>query len=298
MRRRVLILGGSGFVGSRIADLLVTRGDEVGIVTRNPDRPSRSGVTWLGTDAYDVAWDAIVNLTGENLFARRWNERQKAVMRDSRIETTRDLVRRIGEAGSTERPSVLVQASAIGYYGDRGDEELRESSAPGPSDHFLAKMCVDWENAASAAEDHGVRTVRLRIGVVMGPEGGALSQMLLPFRLFVGGPVGHGRQWMSWVHGKDLARLALLAIDDEGLRGPVNGTAPQPETMKGFCSALGRALGRPSWLPVPAFGVRLRFGEVGDVLLESSRVIPEAALAAGFEFEFPDAEPALRDLVG
>ena len=292
---RVVIAGGSGFIGRRLARRLADRGDHVVVLTRNPDRPADPGITWAPCTDGPLDADAVINLTGENLFARRWSAAQKEIMRSSRVDLTRDLVARFAHE---PRPKVLIQASAIGFYGDRGDEELVESSGPGPSGAFLVDTCKDWEAAGAEAESHGVRTVLLRIGVVLGPDGGAIKAMLPPFRFFAGGPVGSGRQWMSWIHGDDLVDLILHAMDKDDVRGAVNGTSPNPVTMKRFCQALGRSIGRPSWLPVPGFAIRLMLGEVAEVLLGSQRVLPERADASGFRSRFQDIDAALADLMG
>lgn len=292
---RVLMAGGTGFIGGRLARALASRGDEVRILTRSPDRPPVAGVRFEAYADDPIDADVVVNLVGENLFAKRWTKKQKAVIRDSRIDTTRRLVARMTHDGG---PRVLIQASAVGWYGDRGDEVLDESSSAPSAGGYLADVCRDWEDATADAESAGVRVVKLRIGVVCGPEGGAIKAMLPPFRFFAGGPVGNGRQWMSWIHADDLVGLALHCIDTEDLSGPVNGTAPNPETMKSFCKALGKAIGRPSWLPVPGFMLRLMLGEVAGVLIGSTKAIPARAQETGYVFKYPEVGPALRDLLG
>lgn len=291
---KFVVAGGSGFIGRRLARRLVDRGDEVAILTRNPDRPAGDGLTWAGYDDGPIDADVVVNLVGENLFRKRWSARQKAVMRESRVDVTKALVARMAKE---PRPKVLVQASAIGIYGDRGDEELDEASGPGAAGDYLIDVCRDWETAARAASDYGVRVVLLRIGVVLGPEGGAIKAMLPPFKFFAGGPVGNGRQWMSWIHAEDLVGLVLHCVDHDDISGPVNGTAPNPETMKAFCKALGGAIGRPSWLPVPGFALSLMLGEVASVLLGSQRVLPKRAQESGFVFQYPNAADAMKDLL-
>ena len=291
----VVIAGGSGFIGQRLARRLVDRGDAVTVLTRNPDRPAESGLTWAAYEDGPLSADVVVNLAGENLFSKRWSTQQKAVMRESRVDQTEALVARMV---SEPRPKVLVQASAIGFYGDRGEEPLDEDSGPGPTGTFLTKCCRDWEAAGAAATAYGVRVVLLRIGVVLGPEGGAVKAMLPPFRFFAGGPVGNGKQWMSWIHAEDLVSLILHCIDNQGISGPVNGTAPNPVTMRSFCKALGGAIGRPSWLPVPGFAIRLLLGEVASVLLGSQRISPRRAEESGFSFQHPDVTEALQDLLG
>jgi uncharacterized protein (TIGR01777 family) len=219
----------------------------------------------------------------------RWTGEKKARIRDSRVKGTRNLV--AGLRALPSRPRVLVCASAVGFYGDRGDEVLDEASAPGGD--FLAGVCREWEAEAAAAEGLGVRVVHLRLGVVLG-RGGALRRMLLPFRLGVGGTLGSGRQWFPWIHVEDAAGLFLHAAAAEGLRGPVNAVAPAPCTNREFTKALGRVLRRPTVLPAPRFGVRLALGEFADLLFASARVLPRAALASGYAFRFPGLEEAIR----
>jgi len=194
------------------------------------------------------------------------------------------------------RPGVLVNASAVGYYGPRGDDVANEDSPPG--DAFLARTCVAWEEAARSVEALGIRVVRVRIGIVLGEEGGALAKMLPPFRAFVGGPLGSGTQWMSWIHRDDLVSLLVLALENETVSGALNATAPAPVTMRTFATALGRVLHRPAFVPAPAAVLRLALGEMSTLVLDGQRVLPERALAAGFRFRHPDLEAALRDAVG
>lgn len=292
---RVLITGATGFIGNFLIGLFVARGDEVTIVTRDPEhvRNARAGCETVGWLPDLSGYDAVVNLAGESLFGKRWSEEQRRVIRESRIESTRRLVE--GLANAEPRPPVFVSASAIGYYGSRGDEVLAEDHAQGTD--FLAEVCAAWEEAAVTAEEHGVRTVLVRIGVVLGEGGGALAKMLTPFKLGVGGPIGSGKQWMSWVHIKDLCRIILSAIDDESMRGPYNGTAPHPVTNKEFSRTLGRVLGRPAFLPTPPFALKAALGDVATLLTDSQRCSADKVLATGFEFDFPDLETALRKLL-
>lgn len=292
---RVLVTGGTGFVGSRLVNELVAHGDNVSIVTRHPDqhRTARSGVDCVGWLPDLARYGAIVHLAGESLFGERWNEAKKAAIRSSRVDRTRELVDAIGR--SAVRPRVLVSASAIGFYGDRGDELLTEASPTGPG--HLSELAVAWEREALRAESFGVRTVVLRIGVVLGRDGGALKELVPIFKLGIGGPVGNGKQWFSWVHVRDVVGLILFALDRDGARGPLNSVAPGALTNKDFSRALGRALHRPALLPVPLFALRLRLGELALVIVESQRVAPERARALGFQFQFPEIDGALKDLV-
>jgi uncharacterized protein (TIGR01777 family) len=303
---RVFLTGGTGLVGRRLAEALGSRGDEVVVLTRRPDAARQLGLaatlvegdaTQPGPWAEAVAdCDAVVNLAGENIFARRWTAAVKARLRDSRVRGTGRVVEALSRRPRTQdgRPKVMVNASAVGYYGFCGDEELTEESPPGTDD--MALLCRDWEAAAQAAERFGVRVVRVRIGIVLDRRGGALGLLLPLYRSFLGGTVGGGRQWMSWVHHADLTGLLLLALDNPAAAGPLNGTAPNPVTNRTFGKTLGTVLGRPSLLPAPAFGLRLLLGERADMLLHGQRVLPRRARELGYAFRFPDLEGALRDV--
>lgn len=294
--KRVLLTGGTGFIGHRLQSALVASGHTLTVVTRHPERhrTARAGVDYVAWPPDLARQQAVVHLAGEPIFGARWNARVKAAIRESRVSTTRALVDAM--AASAQRPEVFVCASAVGWYGDRGDEQLDERSGPGST--FLAEVCQAWEAEALRAEALGVRVVRVRCGVVLGPGGGALAKMLLPFKLGLGGPIGSGRQWLAWIHARDIAELYVRAVDDPSLRGAVNGVAPEPVTSRDFARALGRALHRPAVLPTPAFALRLALGEVTDVLLESQRCVPRAAQQAGLAFRFPSIDAALADIVG
>jgi uncharacterized protein (TIGR01777 family) len=297
---QVLVSGATGFVGRHLVERLRARGDDIVAVTRDAAKAQRvlgegvRAVSWQDDELRDAVGlsQALVNLAGEMIFGRRWSAAQKQRILGSRVEATERLVAAIAPDGP--KPAVLVSGSAIGYYGAHGDEELDEDTPP--ADDFLADVCKRWEGAALKAEEAGVRTVLVRTGIVLGRDGGALKQMALPFRLFVGGTVGSGRQWFSWIHIDDLTGIILHAIDSESLRGPVNATAPEPKTNADFSKALGRALGRPSWLPVPAFALRLLIGEGANFILTGQRVLPKRALASGYSFTYPTADEALADL--
>lgn len=238
--------------------------------------------------------DAVVHLAGENIARARWSERQKALIRDSRVKGTRllcDLLARYSPP-----PKALVCASAVGYYGDRADEILKEESAPGSG--FLADVCREWEAATQPAVERGIRVVNLRIGIVLSPMGGALAKMLTPFKLGVGGTIGSGRQYMSWIALDDVVGAIHFALTNESLHGPVNAVAPNPVTNREFTHTLGRVLSRPTLFPMPAFAARLVLGEMADaLLLASARVEPAQLLASGFTFRHPDLEAALRALL-
>ncbi len=235
---------------------------------------------------------AVVNLVGESLFAKRWSEQQKRVLRDSRVVSTQNVVRAIEAASS--RPGVLVNASAIGYYGNVPEGELTEKSVPG--NDFLARMCIEWEAAAQEAHRLDVRVALVRTGVVLAQHGGALKQMLLPFKLGLGGPVGNGKQWVSWIHLDDIVGTYLTALDTAEANGPINGTAPEPLRNKAFSKCLAAALHRPCIFPIPAFALRLRFGEVADVIIGGQRVLPLRLEQLGYKFQHPTCGAAMAAL--
>ncbi|MDP6538414.1 MAG: TIGR01777 family oxidoreductase [Planctomycetota bacterium] len=292
---KALITGGRGFVGNFLTGCLAARADHVTIVSRQPAsvRTARADVDvapWLP----DLSgYDAVFHLAGEPIFGRRWSADQMESIRTSRISSTRKLVAAMEQADP--RPRVFVCASAIGYYGDRGDEVLDETAEAGPD--FLASVCSEWEREAAAAAEHGVRAVSARIGVVLGLDGGALQRMLPPFRLGLGGPIGRGAHWMSWIHIRDLCRLLIHAAEDEELNGPLNATAPGALTNREFTRCLGRVLSRPTILPLPALALRAALGPVAGVLTASQRCSAQRALDSGFAFEFGELEPALRQLL-
>jgi uncharacterized protein (TIGR01777 family) len=291
---KVVISGANGLIGSALSRALRTRGDDVIALMRRPTTPGE--VRWDGRSVPPgvvEGADAAVNLSGANIGARRWTDAFKKEIVDSRVDSTHAFVEAI--AAARQRPRVFVNASAVGVYGGRGDEEVMESSAPG--NDFLASVCKASEAEALRAEQLGVRTVLLRTGVVLAREGGALKQMLPPFKAFLGGPIGSGKQWFPWIHLEDEVAIILWALDG-AVRGPVNAVAPNPVRMKEFAHALGRALHRPTLFSVPPLVLRLGLGEMAEVLLEGQRAVPRKALDGGFRFRFGELEPALRDLVG
>ena len=302
---RVFITGGTGLVGSRLVEKLLAHGDTAAVLTRRPDAARQKWgdrvTTVSGDPTQPGPWmdavadcDAVVNLAGEGVFNRRWTESFKQTLRDSRVHGTTNVVAALARYPGT--PRTLVNASAIGYYGPHGDEELTEESLPGSD--FLARLCVEWEQAAEAATAHGVRVVTLRVGVVLDPAGGALTKMLTPFKLFVGGPIGSGRQYVSWIHHEDMIGLILFALDHPEVHGSLNGTAPQPITNRDFSTALGKALHRPSFLPGPTFALRMVLGEVADVITKGQRVIPKRAQELGYDFRFAEVNKAIQDVLG
>ena len=299
---RVIVTGGTGFIGSKLCESLVAKGHEVVLLTRDASgsrdhiHPKVRVVSWAEGAVWDSWVDGaggIVNLAGESI-AQRWTAAAKERIATSRIEAAARLCAAIEKAAV--KPSVLVNASAIGIYGPRGDEVLTEEAPPG--NDFLATTCVAWEEAAKKAELLGVRVVRIRTDIVLGEGGGALAKMLPPFKAFVGGAVGSGKQWMSWIHRDDLVALFAFALESPAANGAINGTAPHPVTMKEFAKTLGRVLRRPSLLPVPAPAVRLLLGEMATVVLDGQRVVSKKAEGLGFRFRFTEIEAALRDVMG
>jgi len=296
---KIALTGATGFLGSHLTRKLLEDGHAVrALVRRRVDRIA-DGVQifeWSSAQGEpppesldDI--DAVIHLAGEPV-ARRWTPELKRLIRASRVESTRHLVNALST--QKRRPRVLICASAVGIYGSRGDEVLTEASAPG--DDFLARVVVDWEKSAELAETLGIRVVRLRLGVVLG-EGGALPKMLPPFRFGVGGRIGSGRQWMSWIHIEDVIRLIQFALENDAMAGPVNATAPNPVTNAQFTRELGSALHRPALFPVPKFALKMIFGEMAEVIIASQRVLPAAALEASFRFQFTELKPALTQIL-
>lgn len=299
---RALVTGGTGFIGK---SLLAKLHDPV-VLSRDVPRAEAS---LAGLNAQVFGWnplterapaqafqgvDTVFHLAGDSVADGRWTAKKKTRMRDSRILGTRNLVQTLAQLPN--KPQVLVSASAIGIYGDRGDDLLTESATA--SNDFLADICRDWEREASAAVELGIRVVTVRTGIVLGAKGGALAKMLPPFYFGLGSPLGGGNQYMAWIHLADLVGLMLFAAEHEQLRGPVNGVAPNPVTNRQFTKALGQALHRPTFFPpVPSFMLNLMLGEFGAILLHSQRVIPRAALDAGYAFQFPELDKALKNIL-
>lgn len=298
---KAFITGGAGFVGKRLTKALLGRGFECTIIGRraNPGGGSE-GVRYIAADASKPgAWqeevtksDVVFNLAGANVFAR-WTEDYKKLLRDSRILTTRNVVDAL--PSQTDRAATLISTSGLGYYGFTGDEPLHEDAARGSD--FLARLAGDWEAEALRAADKGVRAVTTRYGVVFGRDEGALPQMVRPFKFFVGGKVGSGRQWVPWIHIEDLCRAALFVMETETVRGPVNFCSPYPVRNSELAEQIGKTLRRPSFMPAPGFMVKLLLGEFGSVILEGQRAVPGVLTKAGFEFKFPTVDKALTDLL-
>jgi uncharacterized protein (TIGR01777 family) len=306
---RVIITGGSGLIGRALTENLTSDGHEVIVLSRSP-----AAVTGLPSGARAVGWDArsadgwgrladgadaIVNLAGANLagegfFPGRWTDERRRNIRQSRINAGRAVVEAVEQAGT--KPGVVVQSSAVGYYGPHGDEILTEEAAAG--EDWLARVAAgDWEPSTAAVEGMGVRRAIARTGMVLDAGEGALVRLLLPFRLFAGGPMGSGEQWYSWIHLRDEARALRFLIEDDEAHGPFNLAAPEPVTNGDMARLIGRIMGRPAFFRVPAFALKLAFGQVAGVVLEGQRVVPQCLLARGFDFQFPTAEAALVDLL-
>lgn len=299
---KALVTGATGFVGHRMLAKL----QQSVVLSRNAQKAEKElsafGVrafTWEPVEGHSPAAafegvDTIFHLAGDAVAEGRWTEQKKARIRDSRIVGTRNLV--AGLRNLAVKPQTLVSASAVGYYGSRGDEELNENALPGSD--FLAEVCVGWEREAGAARELGIRVVSIRTGIVLGAGGGALAKMLTPFNLGLGSPLGNGQQYMPWIHIDDLVELMLFAAGNPNVSGPVNGVAPHPVTNREFTKTLGRVLGRPTFMPaVPPIALKVLVGEFGQVLLDSQRAVPKAAVDAGFTFQFPELEPALREIL-
>jgi len=294
----ILVSGSSGLVGSSLLLYMGSKGHSMkSLVRQNPTHPSQ--ILWnpSETGPESAALDgieAVVHLAGASIASGRWSEARKRAIRDSRTIGTRLLVDSL--VRMARPPKVLVCASAIGYYGSRGDEVLREDSAPG--DDFLADVCKRWESATAPASQKGIRVVNLRFGIILSPAGGALAKMLLPFKMGLGGIIGSGAEYMSWIALSDILGIIAFALDTESLRGPVNAVAPNAVTNKEFTKTLGKVLHRPTLFPMPAFAARLAFGEMADaLLLSSARVEPSALKKAGFHFQWPALEGALQHLL-
>jgi uncharacterized protein (TIGR01777 family) len=296
----ITVTGATGFIGARLVQKLLQSGHSIHALGRKRSRTFPAAVRFSEWQSLEneppaeslTTADAIIHLTGEPV-AQLWTPEAKQRIRSSRVDGTRNLVSALSK--QSQRPQVLVCASAIGYYGSRGDEILTEKSDPGRD--FLAQVVVDWEQSAREAEALGIRVVPLRFGVVLGKDGGAFAKMLPPFRLGFGGRLASGKQWMSWIHVDDVIGLIRFALENSTIRSPMNATAPQPVPNVEFTKELATALHRPAILPVPRFALKLLFGEMAQVILGSQRVIPQAARSAGFQFEYPELRPALVRLL-
>jgi hypothetical protein len=305
---KIIVAGGSGFLGRPLISVLAARGHDVVVLSRQaggPIGPARRMVwhpdmtTALGQPTQEWAReiheaDAIVNLAGDGIADKRWTAARKVQLRGSRTHTTRQLVAAL--RGAPQRSRVFIQGSAVGYYGISGDEARDESSTPGPD--FLAALCVAWEGEARVAEGYGCRLVIVRTGVVLARDGGALKKMVPPFQLYAGGPMASGRQYLSWIHRDDWIAMVAWALETPAVSGVLNATAPNPVTNAEFSRALGRALGRPSWLPMPGFALRLLVGEMANAaLINGQRIVPTRALSLGFAFQHAEIDEAMMSAV-
>ncbi|MGD8990595.1 MAG: TIGR01777 family oxidoreductase [Desulfobacterales bacterium] len=297
---KILITGGPGFIGTNLSEYLLAGGHSVVAVGRaaNQKRTSADRYHYISADTTrSGGWqkalgdvDLVVNLAGKSIF-KRWNDRYKREIYDSRILTTRNVV----EALPADQTVVLCSASGAGYYGNRGDDVLKEDEKPG--DDFLASVSIDWEAEASKAAQKGVRVALMRFGVILGKGGGALAKMIPAFKSFVGGPIGSGSQWFPWMHLTDLMAAILFIAEQPGIDGPLNFCAPNPVTNRELANTLGDVLGRPAFMPAPAFMIRTVLGEFGNVLLDSQRTIPDKLLSHGFKFQYPDIKSAIQAVV-
>jgi uncharacterized protein (TIGR01777 family) len=300
----IVVAGGTGFIGGALCRSLIGEGHRVSILTRRPEQVSHQGdlpINWVLWNGRETGpWeqvvegaDAVINLAGAPIADARWTDARKQLITDSRVLTTRLLVTAMSQRSS--KPATFISASGIGYYGVTDDRRLDEGAARGQG--FLADLCLAWETEAIRAAEFGARVVILRTGMVLEQDGGALPKMLLPFRLFAGGPIMPGSQWVSWIHRRDHIGMIQWALTTPTVSGPINVVAPEPVTMNTFCEVLGRVLHRPSWLPVPEFALNILLGELGTLMTTGQRVIPAKAIAGGYTFQYPTLEPALRAIM-
>ena len=313
-QQRYLITGGSGFIGTVLIKQLLLENHDVTVLTRNEVKTAQHFAAVIGAEREDYqtktnvktvssldainpdqTFDVIVNLAGQGIADKRWNDEIKQQLIDSRVETTQALYEFIKD--TTVKPDVFISGSALGYYGlGETDEAINEEG--GTDDSFSSHLCQLWEAEAKNIEALGIRTCYLRTGIVLGKNGGALAKMLPPFKMALGGPIGSGKQWMSWIHLEDIVGMIRFAIDNDTIKGPINGTAPQPVSNKEFSQTLGKVLKRPAIFPMPAFVVKLLFGQMGEeLLLSGQKVIPEKLTQAGYQFKYPKLESALKDIV-
>jgi len=300
MSKNVLVTGATGVIGRKLVNAFIKRGDKVIALTTNAGSAAKvlSGlsniVQWNDISSlYSQNIDIMVNLAGKNLGEKRWDEEFKKDAWDSRINSTREIIELIEKLKN--KPGVLLSASGSDYYGDRGEERIYEDSAPAKD--YMAKLCVAWEAEAMKAEKYGVRTAVLRTGFVIAKNSDAVKRLMLPFKLFTGGTIGSGRQYMSWIHIDDAVGIYLYAADNNSVFGAVNTTAPNPETMKDFCKSLAKALRRPSIFPVPSFAVKMAVGEMSQVILNGRKALPRKIMNAGYKFKFENAIDAWKDVV-
>lgn len=297
--KQILITGGTGFIGTHLSEILMRDGHYLTIVTRSPEAhkseeaKNQKFISWDELSSVMDSIDVVINMAGENLFGQRWTPEVKEKLYNSRIQTTRKLVDAI--RASVSKPEVFISTSGVNYYGDSGDEVITEESEPG--EDFLANLCIDWEKEAEQAAELGVRVVIARFGIVLEKNGGVIEKMKLPFKLFVGGPVGPGDQYMPWIHMEDLCSILVYAMENEHLAGPLNACSPEPVTMNEFADALGEVINRPSFFRVPEFVLDIVLGEAAVPVTGSLRVQPKVLQKSGFEFEYDDIGTALADIM-
>jgi uncharacterized protein (TIGR01777 family) len=302
---KIILAGCTGFIGQALIQALLSNGHSLWLLTRSPEKASREWgdqVKFLKWDAgssgdwmreFDGA-DAVINLTGESIAGKKWTAEQKKKIVASRVDSTKVIAEAILK--SKNKPAVFINASAVGYYGNVNSGDVTEDTIP-TEKSFLADTCTQWENEAKRADVEGVRVIRLRIGIVLEKNGGALAKMIPPFKFFIGGPLGSGKQWMPWIHRDDIIGLIQFVLAHEEVSGAVNATAPHPVTMKEFCQKLGAALHRPCWAPVPAVALKILLGEMAEMLLGGQKAVPKKLLQAGYAFKYPHLEDALREII-
>lgn len=304
MSKKIIITGATGLIGTKLSERLISKGDEIIVFTRSISKareliPKASAyVNWDYNDInsfqkYLEGIDAVIHLAGANLAAERWTSNYKKIIYKSRIKSTNALVEAI-KIGAT-KPEVFICASAVGYYGNKGDEIINENSPMG--NDFLALLCCDWENAANPVKRHNIRLVQIRTGVVLSKDEGMLGKMITPFKYFIGGPLGSGKQWVPWISLDDMISIYTFVLENE-IEGAVNAASPIPVRMTEFAKLLGKKLNRPSYLKAPKFGIKLVVGEIADSILFSQRVIPQKIISAGYKFKFEKLESAFDDLFG
>jgi uncharacterized protein (TIGR01777 family) len=304
MSKRIIITGATGLIGKKLADALIARGDELIVFSRDAKRTKSVFLKAIECVEWNYKrpeqWkstlenvDAVIHLAGINLFAKRWNDNFKKAVLESREVSTKNLVEAIKLA--TNKPEVFISASGIGYYGDCGETVLDESSAKG--NDFLADVCEIWESEARKIGEYGIRNIQIRTGLVLSPEDGALKQMLPPFKIFIGGPLGNGKQWSSWLHIDDIVGIYLHALDNPQVQGALNAASPNPVRMKEFAKTIGKVLKRPSLFSVPKSVLKIVVGEAAEVVTASQRVNVKKLLRSGYKFKFENLEDALRDLL-
>ena len=301
---RIIITGATGLIGTKLSSQLAKRGDDVTVFTRSPDIPRKELNYKIKFEKWDYnkpkEWrdslngkDAVIHLAGANLNAKRWNDRYKKIVYDSRINSTRQLVNAIKDC--EDKPKILITASAVGIYGDREDDLLTENSDFG--NDFLSKLCTDWEKEAEKIEEYNVRRVSLRIGYILSRENGLLKKLFLPFKFFIGGPLGHGRQWFPWIHIEDLMSIFHYVLENEKLKGAINCASSEKVRMKDFADAFGNALNRPSLFPVPKFVLKIIAGEIANAVVSSQKISVDKLLASGFKFKYGNLYKALKNLL-